>query len=105
MNENCRPWWAPGIKGFLAIYALTGCMVIVLTRMFLPLLYTENKVPDDKVLDIMTGVLFVTCLAGAFNYFFGSSQRTMEQEAAQTKLVDKVLTAPAVSTITPEEKK
>lgn len=90
MEPTNRPWWAPNIKGFLAIYALTLCGFILTLRMLMPLLYHDGKVPDDKILDIMTGVLFTTCLAGAFQYFFGSSARATTQELTQAKLVEKV---------------
>ena len=89
-----RPWWAPNIKGFLGIYILTVCFIIIIMRMVMPLFYFENKIPDDKILDIMTGVLFTTCLAGVFAYFYGSSARTATQEAAQAQIVTKAMEAP-----------
>ncbi len=96
-DHKCRPWWAPNIKGLLGLYILTICFIIIIMRMVMPLFYIENKIPDDKILDIMTGVLFTTCLAGVFAYFYGSSARTATQEAAQAQLVTKAMDAPVAA--------
>lgn len=92
--DHHLPWWKTP-KGFLAVYALTGGFITIIIRMFLPLLYPVGTVPDDRILDIMTTVLFTTCIGSAFMYFYGSSSGKSAQETAQAKLTEKLTDAPA----------
>lgn len=93
-DEHSIPWWKTP-KGFLAVYALTGGFVTIIIRMFLPLLYSVGTVPDDRILDIMTTVLFTTCIGSAFMYFYGSSSGKSAQEMAQAELTKKLTDTPS----------
>lgn len=90
---ECRPWWAPGIKGLIAICTICGAFGLTIIRMFHP------NTSDDKILDMMIVVLFSTCVAMVYSYYFGNSQRATQQDAQQAKVVENLMTRPTSITV------
>ena len=99
-NPDAVQWWKTS-KGFLAVYALSGGFVLIVIRMFLPLLHPGGALPDDRILDIMTTVLFTTCIGSAFMYFYGSSSGKAAQETAAARVVDKLMDKPPTDATSP----
>lgn len=91
MTDPVKPWWAPDAQGFLAASIVAICGVVVLMRMHTP------STTDDKVLDMMITILFSTCLVTVYNYSFGSSRGSQAKDESQTKMVEKLTTAPEIS--------
>lgn len=87
-EKPSRPWWAPDAKGALAFAIVAICSVTVMIRMFHP------SQQDDKVLDMMITILFSTCLVTIINFNFGSSSGSQAKDESQTKMVEKLTTAP-----------
>lgn len=85
------PWWAPNLQGVVVFSVIVITAAAIFYRMTHP---SEVK---DGLLDMMLTLLVGTGFIGVVNYAIGSSKGSQAKDEQQTKVVEKLMAAPALT--------
>lgn len=90
-EQRPKPWWAPDLQGFVAV------SVVVMTAIAISYRMSHPSQIEDKLLDMMLTLLVGTAFVGVVGWAVGSSRGSEIKDVAQTKMVEKLTTAPTIS--------
>ena len=90
-DDRPKPWWAPDLQSFVAV------SVIIMTAVAISYRMAHPSQIEDKLLDMMLTLLVGTAFVGVVGWAVGSSRGSQVKDEAQTRMVEKLTTAPVIS--------